>query len=771
MLVSRDQLSGYAIPEDLWFNDRIERDQFFINYPDRLTYGLYCAIGNDENGWELEQFDGYNWAVASIDSSYTLIITNDGLKALADADHGTYQVYITGIKIINSLIKNPEIPLVQWTDSDLLNAGDVVFSCGTNNAGHSSEVFNKIFKWRYNTSTGGLQYILTLESEGESSLSDNNAEEWEIGAVGLYVKDPNTDSTDILFGVACLQSLVTKYSTTINRIGNTVKLNFNTVLSNLGFVSNLEVIESAEQNIPEVCNESLLLYPENAYMRPHNCYLIDNLYGTGIPALAVPTEVDTAGYGTSWTYFQPSQNFINVDPTAFDSNVGNYMFVYWDNTDNLYKLAEGIPDTTTSATNPKMPMGIRVGNSIVYEGEINNKNDSYQYTLALSNGGYGYKVNDELLILAKQNGNNDSLTLKLIVTSIDTNGIITDFNFIGPTSSDIDLFNGSTTQNTIILPATYDGSSSPLPHNGEGARFIITQTKLTQYNWNFPEEWVNKPLYCSYTNDPITSTYPNYSAGPGKPTLTITDSFLGWCTSTNSIRLALDLRNRASTTNYGTTRYATDNEVKNSLSNAGASQQTSVTPKALKDNYLQITKSTNNNQPGDIITNPIEVQTFVHFNQVVMGKGTQSPYNTTNNPKLDNNEISFYGLAYRSWFGDLAEFYESDEKYEAGTLVVFGRGKKEISIATDECNGIVSYKPGYQLGDKKSDYHLPVALTGRVPVRMDGYCMPKFGDKIYLSKLKNGCASTVENGKCLGKVIEKDFGTSKLIECVVRIEF
>lgn len=764
MLVSKDQLQNYKIADDLWFATRTDRDQFFITYPDRLTYGLYCAIGNDESGWEVEQFNGYNWALASIDDSYTLVITNDGLKALADADHGIYKLHISGVKIINTIISNPEKPFVQWTDSDLLDAGQVVFSCGTNNAQHKAELFKNLLKWRYDTSLGGLQYILVFEPDGDTAKSDNNKEEWEIGTIGLYVKDPTDDTTDILFGIASLQSLITKYSTTVNRIGNTIKLNFNTVLTNLGYVSNLTVEQSGEQNIPEVPNESLLLNPSNAYMRPHNCYLVDNLYGTGIPALAVPTETDSAGFATNWAFFQPSQNFITVDPIFFAPNVGNYMFVYWNSNTNLYELAEGMPGKTISTENEKMPIGIRVGNSIVFEGDIINKTYSYQYTVNLSSGGTGYQVNDQLLINAHEN-----LSLKLIVTEISTDGVISDFRFVGPTSSDVDIFNGSTSQNTIILPAIYDDHSQ-LPRDGSGARFIIKQTKMTSASWDFPQNWLKKPLYCSYTNDPIYQTNPNLG-GPGKPTITVTDSFLGWCTGTNSIRLALDLRNRATETNYGTTRYASNSEVQNSIDNSGASQQTSVTPQTLKNNYLQITKSTNENQQGDKLNNPIRVKTFVHFENVVMGKGTNSSYNTIDNPRLDNAEISFYGLAYRSWFGDLAEFYEADSLYDSGTLITFGKGKKEITIASDECNGIISYKPGYQLGDKKSEYHLPVALTGRVPVLMDGYCIPKFGDKIYLSKLKKGCASTVENGKCLGKIIEKDFGTSKLIECVVRIEF
>ena len=180
----------------------------------------------------------------------------------------------------------------------------------------------------------------------------------------------------------------------------------------------------------------------------------------------------------------------------------------------------------------------------------------------------------------------------------------------------------------------------------------------------------------------------------------------------------------------------------------------------------------NSSQPGNNLGNPINVETYVRFDKVVLGRGTRSPYNSTSvNPNVTDSSISFYGTAYRAMYADIAEFYESDKFYEPGTLITFGRGLKEISLAITECNGIISSKPGYQLGEKKTDLHLPVALTGRIPVLMDGNCMPKFGDKIYLSQIRPGYASTIPYGKCLGKIIDHNPGTSKLVECVVRIDF
>lgn len=773
MLVSRNQLIPYDIADDLFFARRtgegspISRNQFFITNPARLAPGLYCAIGNDEDGWELEQYNGVNWAIVQPDPSYSLVITNEGLAALTNVARGGIQLYFSGIKIINNTVLHPNIPLINWTDTNLLQAGEVVFSVGTIGSPNLKDdttgdsLLPHVLKWRFNSTSGGLQYIVELPPEGLGAISDNGKEEWNIGAIGLYVKDPSNNTSDILFGIASLPSVVKKYSTTVDRVGNTIKLYFNTVLTNLGFVSNLQVMSEGEQNIPEVPNESLLLYPNDPRKRPYNCYVVDSLYGTGIPALAVPRNANITVTETQngelqyaynqdidWAFFQPTDNFINADPSQFTNRVSNYMFVYWNATLEKYDLAEG-KTYEEQGNNALMPIGIRIGNSVVFSGEIVNKSISYQYTISLANGGADYAVGDELLILAA-----DGLTFKIRIVAIDQNGTITEFAFLGPSVGNVSI-----PSNPTILPAIYDPRSQ-LPRYGNGARFTVSQLEQPTYRWQFPANWLNKPVYCGD------------DANAGKPVLEKNDSFLGWVTSTNSIRLALDLRNEASQEVYGTTRYATNEEVKEVVTHVNASEQTAVMPSTLKANYLQTSLPLNQNQTGSSLANPINVKSYVRFDKVVLGKNTVAPYNSTSkNPYVTDDDISFYGMAFRAWWADLAEFYEADQFYEPGTLITMGKGLKEISIATDECNGIISTNPGYQLGEKKSDLHLPVALVGRVPVLFDGHCMPKFGDRIYLSKIKKGCASTVENGRCLGKIIAKSFGTSKLIECAVRIDF
>lgn len=774
MLVTREQLISYSINNNYWFSrrtgsgDPISRDQYFIDNPSELVASIYCAIGDDSNGWELEQFNGINWVVQLPDNSYNLVVTTEGLKKLASVQKGGLSLTFSGIKMLKNTVLSPATPFVNWTDTDFLQAGEVVFSVGTvgspnlyvtaNNpygyTDYGDPYLKYILSWKINSATGALQYQLLLPPDGFGAFADNGAEEWSFGTIGLYIKNPDDGYTDVLFAVASLPKEVTKYATSVSRIGNALKLYFNTLLGNLAFVENLIIEEEEAHSLPEVPNESMIIYPQNAAKRPHNCYVIDNLYGTGIPALALPRKTNTEWYeDTEWSFIQPTDNFLNVEADNFASDVTNYMFVYWNATTGKYERAEGKSvlnedgDVRTDLTpNTKMPIGIRVGNSIVYSGEITNNSTAYQYTVTLENNtptGTGYAAGEELVIPAEQ-----GLIFKLTVTSINGSGAIETFALKGPTVGNITIPNGKKVYN-----AEYDYRSQ-LPHSGQSAKFVVTSTATPNALWAFPSSWLNQPLYCdSETN-------------AGRPTLTQTDSFLGWCTSSNSIRLALDLRNEASYTVYGTTRYATNDEVKEVYNNPDAQEQTAVTPKELRNNYLQTTRPGNSSQPGHDLSNPINVDTFVRFNNIVLGKGTSST-----SPHVTDSNISFYGLAYRSYYGDIAEEYESDKLYLPGTLITFGKGLKEISEAVTECNGVISTNPGYILGEKKSQLHLPVALCGRVPVLMDGNCLPKFGDKIYLSKIKPGRASTVPNGKPLGKIIAHEIATNKPVECVIRIDF
>lgn len=800
MLVSAEQLSNYNIPSDFWFPSRTNRNSYFSENPSALVSGIYCAISDSEEDyeigkqdstaqvWELEQYNGINWQVYTVDENYNLVITTAGLEALANVVNGATTLSFSGIKIIDTCLTNPSTPLAMWTDNMFSTAGNVVFSVGAQ--GDTMFVHNgendlkQILTWRYNSGTGGLQYTITLPAEGLGSVSNQNEPIWNIGAIGLYVKDPDT-LLNVLFGIATLQTPAQKIGNDVNTIGNSFRFYINTVLTNLGYVQDLSVLQEHESSVPEVDNETFLQYPSEATQRPFNLYLVKNLYGTGIPALATQTQnPSSSSVDIEWNYFQPSDNYLKVDPSLFADDVFNYAFIYWDSTAGKYKLGEG--STASTELNLKKPIGIRVGNSIVFSGEIGNNAETYNYdTPELTLPGSGYTAGDQLLLLYAVNGNT-SIVFKILVTSVTGSGAIENYTFVGPRSGNVligategtleykgkvenvsDLpASGNTigdyyivtsvdevyiwqrtgwVESKAVITAIYDPRS--MTKSGAGAQFRVSCTAIEPATW---ELTLNVPYYCGSGQN------------AGKPVATKNDSFLGWATSPKSLRLGLDLRNEASYVVYGTTRYATNAEVSDVYHNGNASETTAVTPKELKNNFLQTTLPPAGNA-GSSSSNPIIVNSYTRFNTAIVGKGyTTAPTDET---------ISFHGIAYRAQWADLGEYYESDKYYEPGTLITFGEGDAEITAASSECNGVISTNPGYQLGEKKNDNYQLVALCGRVPVIFDGKCTIKKGDKVYLSKLIKGCASTVPNGKAIGKVIERHPGTMNKVECVVKIDF
>lgn len=126
----------------------------------------------------------------------------------------------------------------------------------------------------------------------------------------------------------------------------------------------------------------------------------------------------------------------------------------------------------------------------------------------------------------------------------------------------------------------------------------------------------------------------------------------------------------------------------------------------------------------------------------------------------------------RANYADLAEYYVADVVYPAGTLVQFG-GNKEITVAINSVFSVVSTNPAYtmntQIASQKTS--LPIALSGRVPVRIIG-AVKKF-DKIYLSNIPGVACSELYlpeqyNKNSIGIALESsDNEIEKLILCSV----
>lgn len=125
----------------------------------------------------------------------------------------------------------------------------------------------------------------------------------------------------------------------------------------------------------------------------------------------------------------------------------------------------------------------------------------------------------------------------------------------------------------------------------------------------------------------------------------------------------------------------------------------------------------------------------------------------------------FEGLATSALWADLAEIYETDKEYPAGTLVAWG-GEKELTVATDEVNAVISENPAYLMNSGAEGQ--PVALAGRVRVRIVDF-VSKF-DKIYLSSIP-GVGSTSPRGpedKPIARALEdKNTDGEGLVMCAV----
>ena len=130
----------------------------------------------------------------------------------------------------------------------------------------------------------------------------------------------------------------------------------------------------------------------------------------------------------------------------------------------------------------------------------------------------------------------------------------------------------------------------------------------------------------------------------------------------------------------------------------------------------------------------------------------------------------FVGTATAAKYADLAEKYEADGEYEAGTVLVFG-GDKEVTSCTEELDhkvaGVISTDPAYMMNAGSEGQF--VALTGRVPTKVTGPVAK--GDLLVSSSVK-GHAKADNNagpGRILGKAIGEIDSGEGVIEVLVNM--
>jgi hypothetical protein len=125
-----------------------------------------------------------------------------------------------------------------------------------------------------------------------------------------------------------------------------------------------------------------------------------------------------------------------------------------------------------------------------------------------------------------------------------------------------------------------------------------------------------------------------------------------------------------------------------------------------------------------------------------------------------------FAQATTALYADVAERFASDEIYEPGTVVELG-GSAEITRvrhdASDTVFGVISTRPAFTMngGAGDNDTHPPVAMTGRVPVKVIG--IVNKGDR--LISAGDGVARAAQPGEATSfNVIGRALGSKSTAE-------
>jgi len=137
---------------------------------------------------------------------------------------------------------------------------------------------------------------------------------------------------------------------------------------------------------------------------------------------------------------------------------------------------------------------------------------------------------------------------------------------------------------------------------------------------------------------------------------------------------------------------------------------------------------------------------------------------------------TFSGVSSQAQYADLAERFAADTAYAPGTVVALG-GAEEITRVAEEGSesvfGVISTRPAYLMnaGEGTDETHPPVAMVGRIPVRVTG--IVNRGER--LISAGNGIAKAATRDKItafnvIGRALENKYTEGEgSIEAFVKI--
>jgi enamine deaminase RidA (YjgF/YER057c/UK114 family) len=137
---------------------------------------------------------------------------------------------------------------------------------------------------------------------------------------------------------------------------------------------------------------------------------------------------------------------------------------------------------------------------------------------------------------------------------------------------------------------------------------------------------------------------------------------------------------------------------------------------------------------------------------------------------------NIYGTAIHAQYADLAERFHADEEYPAGTVVEMG-GVNEITKVVEELServfGVISTNAAYLMNSRAGTdaTHPPIAMSGRVPVRVTGIISK--GDRLVSAGnglARTGLRSELTPFNVIGRALEnKTTDSEGVIEAIVKL--
>lgn len=136
---------------------------------------------------------------------------------------------------------------------------------------------------------------------------------------------------------------------------------------------------------------------------------------------------------------------------------------------------------------------------------------------------------------------------------------------------------------------------------------------------------------------------------------------------------------------------------------------------------------------------------------LTLGEILPEDYARTDIDEVFNQNVTVNGTldatAERAKYADIAEYYETDKEYEAGDILMIGE-ESEATLADGSkmIMGVCSTAPAYLMNTKIKDedveHYAPLALKGRIPVKITGSA--KRGDYIVVDKKHPGKGKAVK---------------------------